>query len=326
LSNHQTKLKNIIADLKLDYEDLLYSGVNSKVHILRNDSEKFILKIFNHMNKNSNLRLQREVSALSFLNINSIENIPKLISHSFEKSFILTSFLNGKKIKSFSKSYIPQIIDFNLSLRKSNFLSNSLKIEDASESFLQMYKFLNTLDLKFKSINKNISNSKICEVSINDFLKYLYSDFKDYFRIYCKDSNFKEYLINEKQIFSQSDVGIHNCLDNNNKLLFFDFEHSGWDDPAKQLADWILRPNSNIKNIDSLNLLICFCENWHDKDLHTRIKRILPLINIKWILIRLAIGFSNKVENKNDYLNPEMNLELYYEGKSKIDFISDNFS
>ena len=136
--NHQTKLKNIISDLKLDYEDLLYSGVNSNVYILKNDSDKFILKIFNTLNKNSNSRLKREVSALNFLNLNSIENIPKLVSHDFEKSFILTSFLNGKKIERFSKSYIPQIIDFNLNLRKSNFLSNSLKIEDASESFLQM--------------------------------------------------------------------------------------------------------------------------------------------------------------------------------------------
>jgi len=325
LINHQTKLKNIISDLKLDYEDLLYSGVNSNVYILKNDSDKFILKIFNTLNKNSNSRLKREVSALNFLNLNSIENIPKLVSHDFEKSFILTSFLNGKKIERFSTSYIPQIINFNLNLRKSNFLSNSLKIEAASESFLQMDKFLNAIDLKFKVINKNILNSKLCELSIKDFFKYLYSDFKNCFQLYCEDSCFKEYLINENQIFSQSDVGIHNCLDNDNKLLFFDFEHSGWDDPAKQLADWILRPNSKIKNIDSLNLLDSFCENWHDKELFFRVKRVMPLINIKWFLIRLAIGFSNKVENKNDYLNPEMNFKLYYEGKSKIDFINDNF-
>ena len=41
--------------------------------------------------------------------------------------------------------------------------------------------------------------------------------------------------------------------------------------------------------------------------------------------LKKAIGFSNKVDNKNDYLNPEMNFKLYYEGKSKIDFINDNF-
>ena len=66
----------------------------------------------------------------------------------------------GRKLKGFPR-HIPQIIDFNLNLRKSNFLSNNLKIEAASQSFLQMDKFLNAIDLKFKVINKNILKFKI---------------------------------------------------------------------------------------------------------------------------------------------------------------------
>ena len=32
-----------------------------------------------------------------------------------------------------------------------------------------------------------------------------------------------------------------------------DFEHSGWDDPSKQLCDWVLRPDGGFNEKDCIN-------------------------------------------------------------------------
>ena len=52
-------------------------------------------------------------------------------------------------------------------------------------------------------------------------------------------------LVEEDQIISPSDVGIHNMLINKSGLIsFIDFEYSGLDDIAKLACDMILQPNS----------------------------------------------------------------------------------
>jgi aminoglycoside phosphotransferase (APT) family kinase protein len=46
------------------------------------------------------------------------------------------------------------------------------------------------------------------------------------------------------QVFSPSDFGFHNVLlRGDGRCSFLDFEHAGWDDPAKLVADFILQPD-----------------------------------------------------------------------------------
>ena len=319
--NINKDLDYVITKHNLVYLETIYSGLNSKVYLLKDNSRKYTIKFFNLLNNNSKIRIEREVNGLKLLNINQIKNVPNLISFDFKKSYILTDYIIGKKITNFSSLYIDQIINFSINLSRKNIKVRGINIKDASDNFLQMQNFLRIIDEKFIEItNKNllIGNN---QNSQKLFLKYLYNEFLQKVNIYKTKSNFLEYLYFQNQIFSQSDVGIHNCLDSDGELFYLDFEHSGWDDPAKLIADWILRPNCNIKSQDCLNLIIKFSEKWHDKNLIYRIKDILPIINIKWILIRLNIGFSNKFKNSSEFLDVHNNEKIYENGKNKIDNI-----
>lgn len=54
----------------------------------------------------------------------------------------------------------------------------------------------------------------------------------------------QEYNRTISQVFSPSDFGFHNVLlRRDGRCSFLDFEHAGWDDPAKLVADFILQPD-----------------------------------------------------------------------------------
>ena len=70
--------------------------------------------------------------------------------------------------------------------------------------------------------------------------------------------------------------------------MFLDFEHFGWDDPAKMISDFLLHPNMNIKpelkELFARNMILYFAK---DKHLKTRLKVVFPLFGLKWCLIFL---------------------------------------
>lgn len=90
---------------------------------------------------------------------------------------------------------------------------------------------------------------------------------------------------------SPSDFGFHNVLRRKNgSFCFFDFEHAGWDDPAKLAADFILQPEAPL----SAQAAKRFTDSLRDRaifvpQLASRVRRILPIQKCKWTAIILSI-------------------------------------
>lgn len=90
-------------------------------------------------------------------------------------------------------------------------------------------------------------------------------------------------------VLSPSDFGRHNTLRAcDGALWFIDFEHAGWDDPAKLAADFILQPDHPLDEatagffLDRLMASACF-----PRDLAARTRRLLAVQRIKWATIVL---------------------------------------
>lgn len=87
-------------------------------------------------------------------------------------------------------------------------------------------------------------------------------------------------------IFSPGDFGLHNALrDENGKIVFFDFEYSGWDDPVKTVADVFLQPERPA----DWRFLSPFCDRLHMwRGLEKRVRVWLPFFAAKWAVILLG--------------------------------------
>jgi hypothetical protein len=90
---------------------------------------------------------------------------------------------------------------------------------------------------------------------------------------------------------SPSDFGFHNVIRRESgSLCFIDFEHAGWDDPAKLSADFILQPEAPLSaaaaefSVQALNTTEPF-----GHDLASRVRQILPIQKCKWAAIILNV-------------------------------------
>jgi len=90
---------------------------------------------------------------------------------------------------------------------------------------------------------------------------------------------------------SPSDFGFHNSLvREDGRIVFFDFEYAGWDDPAKLVGDFFCQPEYPVPDIflsvfisglrDALALPM-------DSEFERRCRLLLPLYQIKWSCILL---------------------------------------
>ena len=101
------------------------------------------------------------------------------------------------------------------------------------------------------------------------------------------DQGFASPLDREFQILSPSDFGFHNILKcKEGKLVFYDFEYFGWDDPAKLVGDFVLHPGMNLTNSQKKHW-IKGAEKIFGSIMLRRMSLMWPLLGLCWCLILL---------------------------------------
>jgi Phosphotransferase enzyme family len=88
---------------------------------------------------------------------------------------------------------------------------------------------------------------------------------------------------------SPSDFGFHNALVRaNGDVVFLDFEYAGWDDPAKAIGDFFCQPQVPVDRRWFADVAEAFTAHSREGTrLVRRAQLLLPVIQVKWCLIRL---------------------------------------
>ena len=81
----------------------------------------------------------------------------------------------------------------------------------------------------------------------------------------------KKYLIP-----SPSDFGIHNTIrDQENNIIFIDFDYFGWDDPVKLASDFYWHPAMNLK-IEHREFWLCSLKDmFKDTRMYTQSMKVV---------------------------------------------------
>lgn len=98
-------------------------------------------------------------------------------------------------------------------------------------------------------------------------------------------------LTTEERCISPSDFGFHNCLERaDGRIVFFDFEYAGWDDPAKLAADFFCQPEypAPFEQFDAFAVhLASLLPAAVASDFYQRCHWLLPVYRMKWACILL---------------------------------------
>lgn len=92
-----------------------------------------------------------------------------------------------------------------------------------------------------------------------------------------------------ERILSPSDFGFHNAITTaDGRVVFYDFEYFGWDDPVKLVSDFALHPGAAIHPSLAQQWIDSTCKIFEDVGgFRSRLAACMPLYSLRWTLILL---------------------------------------
>lgn len=295
---------------KIYFQKKLNGGKNSKILKFTDKKNYYAIKVYKDL-----YRLNREKLFYLFLKKNTISSVPKVLYCNEKLKFIIFEYIIGKKVKIISKSDITKLLIFLNSLNKKKNLNLPLAVDgiknraDHIKLCQKKIKDLKFIDHKF------LKNSKL--------KNFIYYDLIPTFE-YFKNKICKKYLINlskKELIVSPSDIGFHNVIKNEKKLIFIDFEYAGLDDPLKLICDFLAQPDQKINSAQKKQFIEneLFSKN-RFSNTNYLVNLFLPFHKLKWCCIMLneiksvsqskkkigsqkKILFKNQIDKTINYFN-----------------------
>jgi hypothetical protein len=292
---------------------LLPSSGNNRIYKVKmKDGRKYAVKQYLRLKEDSRPRLQAEFGHLNALWKLGFQNIPQPILK--EGNWAVYSLIEGVSVKSIELQEMDEVFSFLSRLSDVSSKLREFPILRGSDSRACLGDYIDQIERRYNCIVQGAKASGL-EKEIDDFLEqkllphkeFVFSKFYDSIESLGWDlrSPFEE----SQQMFSPSDLGFHNILASTNDkggLFFLDFEYSGWDDPAKLLADFFHHVGQDVAWEHKWYLLEQFAAHRkQDPDFLKRWETVIDLIGLEWVLIVLNVADPNEMERKR-FANPNL--------------------
>lgn len=216
-------------------------------------------------------------------------NIPRIIDIKDNKIYF--EEYKFRKINS-QKKFFAELLKFLIHTNKNS--DYKIYAKERLKSYKDLY---DQVQLRFNNLNKiNISQIHLKKFNkIKLFLKDIIDE--------CPKN---EKLKLSKKIVSQSDIGFHNCALHEKKVIFFDFEYAGLDNPIKLICDVYYQPEKKIEKKIMINFLKNFQkefkfqlpDNFYIFEKLYKAKMMLIILNI---FLKSAKKFRVKSSSKTNF-------------------------
>lgn len=309
-------------------------GGNSSVWKVEiKDSPPLTIKYY-HNDSAHNDRRVIEKLAISVMQKNGIDNIPRIVSTDSDIEVSVFEHIDAKVIKTLNESKIKEVSVFIEKL-------NVIKEKITSDFPLASGACLSGADI-FKQINfrlLNLENARLENDELDRFILDKFNPFLEILEKWVKENwpnktEFSKPLEISKQTLTPSDLGAHNMLeDDEGSIYFIDFEYFGLDDPVKTTSDFLWHPKNKI-DIEIGNywvMLMTSIFNKTDPDFSQRLAISWPVYGLCWCLILLNEYRNNdwqkRIQSKG-YLQSEYTAiknEQLEKANNLLDFIKLNY-
>lgn len=308
----------------------LSGGANNLVFKLEfaNKCPLVFKRYFQHPNDHRP-RLQSEFTFLQYAWKLGLRNIPQPIQANPFVNGAIYSYLPGNPLKATEITFdlIKQKIDFFLSLNRNK--SKAKHLPKASEACLSIQNYLDITESRIERL-KNRQEGASLEKDLKVYLETALLPKWDLLKEKtCKailhyNLPLEDEIDFDDSCVTPSDFGFHNALMNEGRLSFFDFEYAGWDDPCKTVSDLFCQPRIPIPEKYFLPVAVEVSSLTRNPDAFlTRLKIILPIIQMKWCCILLNVfthvGKNRRMFSQSQELDQmEKQLDLSREQLNKI--------
>lgn len=292
----------------------IYGGRNNRAYKINLEGKDYFLK---HYNKKSDLtrsRLGAEYAFLTYAAECQSPHVTRPVSCDEEKSIGIYEFIEGERYQKdeIGKPEIMEALAFIKDINQHHTSPAAQKLDFASEACFSIAEHIERVDIRVQRLQGIFQDDEIdtqAHVFIQQELEPAWLTLKKSILAQTKKHGLplNDPLSIENRIISPSDFGFHNALKlQDGKIMFVDFEYSGWDDPAKLIGDFFnqIEVSVPLDYFDFFTHEIAKLVPDSEKMIQ-RAALLLPLYQIKWCCIILNYFLPPGKINK-DFVAPVM--------------------
>lgn len=243
-------------------------------------------------------RRRCEFAALRFLWKNGIRCIPEPVATYTEESLSILKLVDGEPIatRDISSTDIDALIAFHDQLEALRHLPASRALPEASEACFSLDALAENLQGRLISLRFAAGiDSSPARLELRDFLADAYAPILERAFDNAEACLAKRGIAADSQLpiesrtLSPSDFGMHNAVRRpDGTLVFVDFEHFGWDDPAKLVSDFLLHPAIPLnRNLRQYFMIAATTGSSTRAEQAWRVPIVYPIYALKWCTILL---------------------------------------
>jgi hypothetical protein len=273
---------------------VLGGGRNSRVCEIVSGGRRLALKTYHRRRAGDRDYVAAEYDALCFLWGLGERRIPAPLAADARAGYLITEFVEGDAVTAAAATPadLDQCAAFIVSLRQATAVPGSRSLPPASEACLSPAMHLEHIERRLLRLETAADLDALDgrpRVFVAQELRLaLEGATRHAAEALDGDTDFQAQLPLELQTLSPSDFGFHNCRRRpTGELVFLDFEHFGWDDPAKLVCDVLLHPGMGLGPAAGQHFAARACAGLGDARLPRRVDALLPLVGLKWCTILL---------------------------------------
>lgn len=268
---------------------VLRSG-NNRGSIVIAGKDKFFLKEYFVSNEDTRNRMKHEVEFLEFAEQKKISNLPKILNKDVSLHAALFNYVEGRKITpiEISEAHVEAALELLTEINRFKNTPAAATLSPASESCFSINDHVETIQHRIDRVKQIVPDSAPHQRCV-DLVQRTLIPLWEKITLHVKTVASSDRLPLTEWIISPSDFGFHNALlTDDQKLVFFDFEYSGWDDPAKTVSDFFCQPEVSVPRQYRSGFIQKVSSLIENRDLFiARCELLQPLYEMKWVCILL---------------------------------------
>lgn len=286
------------------------TGDNYVYRLQTADGKAWCLKRQFEQSDSDRNHLESEMKILGILREAGVDNVPE--PYWYAGSWALCSWVDGKAVGEPGDSHVAQLVALLSNINAAGPQLRGKDLQNAVGARLKFNDYVDAVNRLWQPVLQACQRPD----GPKDVLLFLMTDMEqmrqdnlNHLYLWCKrqgwdrDANFPE----EQLMFSPVDFGLHNAMeDSSGNLTFLDFELSGWDDPARLMADFFHNPEHQLSIAQKLQVLDGFVKSmdW-GTDFLNRFWAVADLVAVEWIFKTLKVVIPEEMR-KLQFISPNL--------------------
>lgn len=272
-------------------------GGNNCVYQIKTGDAKLLGKVYYRSPDDQRDRLRHEISFTSYLSTQDLhKSFANEIANDTRYGMACFEWVEGKPCENgeeIPEAHWKQCLNFLSAIQKGRNSDLARELPTASEAAFSISQHWSLLQNRHDYWYEQLVNDRVTlPDDLKDFIlrdmETLYQELANKVLVH---KDFNRVLSFEERILSPSDFGLHNAVvDPKGNLQFIDFEYSGWDDPAKTIADFFCQPKFPPPMHVYDEMKNCICDMIPESKVKYFLERhkvVNQIITLKWCYILL---------------------------------------